>query len=184
MMMFAPKQNHGVTLVELLVALSILGILLSVGVPSFNQFSTNSRLNSYINSLHSNLALARSEAIKRNGRVVICKSSNGSSCSNSGGWNQGWIGFVDLDNDGSRDGGEEIVLTMPTLQTGYNFTGNGNVDDYISFDAQGMTKLTSGAAQAGTITLCPAAPAAGGAGRQLILSSSGRARTEKITSCS
>jgi len=73
---------------------------------------------------------------------------------------------------------------MPTLQTGYNFTGNGNVDDYISFDAQGMTKLTSGAAQAGTITLCPAAPAAGGVGRQLILGGSGRARVEKITSCS
>jgi len=56
MMMFIPKQNQGVTLVELLVTLSVLGILLSVGVPSFNQFSTNSRLNSYINSMHSNLA--------------------------------------------------------------------------------------------------------------------------------
>lgn len=184
MMMLPSKQNSGVSLIELLVTLSVFAILLSVGVPSFNQFATNSRLNSYINSMHSNLALVRSEAIKRNSRVVICKSADGSSCSNTGGWDQGWVGFVDLDNDGSRSGGEEIVLTMPALQTGYNFTGNGNVDDYISFDAQGMTKLTSGAAQAGTIMLCPAAPATGGVGRQLILSSSGRARTEKITSCS
>ncbi len=178
------NKNKGLTLVELLVTLSILGILLSVGVPSFNQFAANNRLNGYINSMHSNLALARSEAIKRNGRVAICKSADGSSCSNSGGWDQGWVGFVDPDNDGSRSGGEEIVLTMPALQTGYSFTGNGNVASYISFDAQGMTKMTNGAAQAGTITLCPEAPAAGGMGRQLILSSSGRARIEKITSCS
>ena len=176
--------SRGVTLVELMVAISVIGILMAVGVPSFNQFTTNSRLNSYVNALQSNLSLARSEAIKRNGRVVICVTSNGTSCDNSGSWDQGWIIFSDLDNDGSRDGGEELILTMPSLQTGYNFSGNGNVSSYISFDSQGMTKLTSGALQAGTITLCPAAPAAGGVGRQLILSSSGRARIDKITSCS
>lgn len=184
MMMVLNKQNRGMTLVELMVTISILGILLAVGVPSFNQFTTNSRLNSYVNAFQSNLSLARSEAIKRNARVAICTSSNGSSCNNSGGWDQGWIVFADLDNDGSRDGGEEIINTMSSLQTGYNFSGNGNVSSYISFDSQGMTKLTSGALQAGTITLCPVPPAAGGVGRQLILSSSGRARIEKITTCS
>ncbi|MCB1935235.1 MAG: GspH/FimT family protein [Nitrosomonas sp.] len=132
----------------------------------------------------SNFSLARSEAIKRNGRVVVCTSSDGSSCTNSGNWNQGWIIFSDLDNDASRDGGEDLIHAMPSLQTGYSFSGNANVSNYISFDSQGMTILTSGAMQSGTIVLCPAAPAAGGMGRQLILSSSGRARIEKITSCS
>ncbi|SFL13662.1 type IV fimbrial biogenesis protein FimT [Nitrosomonas aestuarii] len=184
MIWFFFNKNRGVTLIELLVVLSVLGILLSIGVPSFSQFTTNNRLNSYINSMYSNFALARSEAIKRNRRVVMCKSSDGANCNNSGGWDQGWIVFVDLDNNGTIGGGEEIVLTMLPLQAGYNFTGNGNVDNYISFDVQGRTKLTSGAIQAGTFTLCPAAPAVDGLGRQLILSGSGRSRVEKITSCS
>jgi len=178
------KKLHGVTLIELLVTLSVLGILIAVGVPSFNQFMTNSRLNSYVNTMLSNLSLARSEAIKRNGRVVVCTSSDGASCDNSGDWNQGWIIFADIDNDASRDDGEDLIHAMPSLQTGYSFSGNANVSNYISFDSQGMTKLTNGAMQAGTVTLCPEAPAVGGIGRQLILSSSGRARIEKITTCS
>ncbi|HNB01701.1 MAG TPA: GspH/FimT family pseudopilin, partial [Nitrosomonas sp.] len=97
---------RGVTLIELLVTLSVLSILLTIGVPSFNQFSTSSRLNSYSNTLFSHMALARSEAIKRNSRVVVCKSSDGLSCTNSGNWSQGWVVFVDLDNNANISGGE------------------------------------------------------------------------------
>ncbi|MBK7989954.1 MAG: GspH/FimT family pseudopilin [Comamonadaceae bacterium] len=34
-----------------------------------------------------------SEAIKRNSRVVLCTSSDGSTCVTSGGWQQGWTRF-------------------------------------------------------------------------------------------
>jgi type IV fimbrial biogenesis protein FimT len=174
---------RGVTLIELLVTLSVLSILLTVGVPSFNQFSTSSRLNSFSNTLFSHMTLARSEAIKRNSRVVICKSSDGLSCANSGSWSQGWIVFVDLDNNAGISGGEQILTTMSALPTGYNFSGNTNVSSYISYDGQGIPKLTSGAFQSGTITLCPTPPAAGGNGRDIIIGGSGRLRIAKITSC-
>ncbi|MDE2389063.1 MAG: GspH/FimT family pseudopilin [Betaproteobacteria bacterium] len=173
----------GVTLIELLVALSVLSILLAVGVPSFSQFSTSSRLNSYSNTLFSHLTLARSEAIKRNSRVVVCKSSDGLSCAGSGDWNQGWVVFVDLDSDANISGGEQILTTMSSLPAGYSFSGNANVSNYVSYDGQGITKLTTGAFQSGTITLCPAPPAEGGNGRYIIISSSGRLRIAKITSC-
>jgi type IV fimbrial biogenesis protein FimT len=175
---------RGVTLIELLVAMSVLTILLAVGVPSFSQFTANTRLNSYANTMFSHLALARSEAIKRNTRVVICKSPDGSTCAGSGNWNQGWIVFADLDNSGSINGGEQIITAMPALSTGFSFSGNTHVSSYISYDALGMTKLTSGGFQSGTMTLCPAAPAVAGNGREIILSSSGRSRIAKITTCS
>ncbi len=175
---------RGVTLIELLVALSVLSILLAVGVPSFSQFTTNTRLNSYTNTLFSHLSLARSEAIKRNTRVAICKSLDGSACASSGDWSQGWAVFVDLDNNASIGSGEQVIATASALPTGFSFSGNGNVSNYISYDGQGIPKLTSGGFQSGTITLCPATPAAAGSGRNVILSSSGRARTAKITTCS
>lgn len=175
---------RGVTLIELLVAMSVSAILLTVGVPSFSQFTVNTRLNSYANAMFSHLTLARSEAIKRNTRVAMCKSSDGSTCANTGDWSQGWVVFADLDNSGSISGGEQVITTMPAFSTGFSFSGNANVSNYISYDAQGMTKLTSGGFQAGTIKLCPAAPAVAGNGRNVILSSSGRSRITKITTCS
>ena len=178
------RKSYGVTLIELLVAMSILTILLAVGVPSFSQFNTNSRLSSFANTLLSHMSLARSEAIKRNARVALCKSPDNSTCASSGDWSQGWIVFVDLDNNASIGSDEQIITTMPALSTGYSFTGNANVSDYISYDGQGVPKLTSGGFQSGTITLCPAAPASSGSGRNIILSSSGRARVAKINTCS
>lgn len=183
--MIESKTNmRGVTLIELLVAMSVLTILLAVGVPSFSQFTANTQLNSYTNTLFSHMALARSEAIKRNARVALCKSANGSTCSTAGDWNQGWIVFSDSDNSGSINGDEQIITTMPALATGFSAIGNSSVSTYISYDAQGMTKLTTGAFQAGTITLCPAVPAAAGNGREIILSGSGRSRITKISTCS
>lgn len=176
---------RGVTLIELLVAMSVLTILLAVGVPSFGQFTANTRLNSYANTMFSHLALARSEAIKRNTRVVICKSPDGSTCAGSGNWNQGWIVFADLDNSGSINGGEQIIAATPALSTGFSFSGDtDDVSSYISYDALGMTKLTSGGFQFGRMTLCPAAPAVAGNGREIILFISGGSRIAKITTCS
>lgn len=176
--------NRGVTLIELLVALSVLSILLAVGVPSLNQFTVNSKLSDYANSMFAHLSLARSEAIKRDTRVVLCKSTDGATCVAAGGWDQGWIMFADPDNDGSRGNGEQLITTMPALKTGFSFSGNGNISDYVSYDMQGMPKLTSGAMQAGTFTVCPAAPAPAGSGREIVLSSSGRSRVVKILTCS
>lgn len=176
-------SNRGVTLIELLVAMSILAILLGIGVPSFSQFSTNNRLSNASNALFSSFSLARSESIKRGNRVVVCKSADGLVCSAGDDWSQGWIVFSDLDNDGAVNGGEQIIHKNPAMPAGYSFSGNANVSSYVSFDTQGMTKLTSGANQMGTLTLCPPAPAIGGSGRDIILSASGRARIVKITTC-
>lgn len=176
---------RGVTLIELLVAMSVLTVLLAVGVPSFGQFTANTQLNGYANTLFSHMALARSEAIKRNGRVALCKSADGSTCATAGNWDQGWIVFADSDNNGNVNGGEQIITTMPALSPGFSAIGNSNVSSYISYDAQGMTKLASSEAfQAGRITLCPTAPAPAGNGREIILSGSGRSRIAKISTCS
>ena len=180
----ANRKNRGVTLIELLVGISILSILLSVGVPSFSQFSTNNRLSSSSNVLFSSFSLARSESIKRGSRVVVCKSADGLVCTVAGDWSQGWIVFSDLDNSGTKDGGEQITHKSPAMPAGYSFTGNGNVSDYVSFDTQGAIKLVGGGFQSGTFRLCPPDPAiVSGNGREIILSASGRARTVKVTDC-
>ncbi len=176
--------SQGMTMIELLVTLSVLAILLAIGVPAFNQFVVSSRLTAYSSDIFSALFLARSEAIKRNGRVVLCKSVDGQTCASAGSWNQGWIVFADPNNNASRDAGELIVHTMSALQNGYTLDGNSLISSYVSYDSQGMTQQTSGAFQTGTFTLCPPAPAASGQGWTIVVSASGRPRASRITSCS
>jgi type IV fimbrial biogenesis protein FimT len=66
----------GFTLIELMVGVAVLAIALGVGVPSMSEFIKNSRLAAHTNDLLTSLHLARTEAIKRNARVTLCKSAN------------------------------------------------------------------------------------------------------------
>ncbi len=91
----------GLTLVELMITLAIAGILIATAAPSMREFIQNNRSATQINELQATLNLARSEAIKRNTGITVCKSSNGSSC--SGDWQDGWIVFIDSNFDGAVD---------------------------------------------------------------------------------
>src|SRR4030067_1077024 len=100
----------GFTLIELMVTLAVGAILLSVAVPSFSTMIMNNRLITQTNDFVTALNIARSEAIKRSGRVTMCKSNDNTACDISAtGWVQGWIIFVDSDNDAQADAGEELV---------------------------------------------------------------------------
>ena len=61
-------------------ALSIMGILIAIGAPSFNDYNRNSRTLAAQNDLVTALNLARSEAVQRSLRVSVCASSDGASC--------------------------------------------------------------------------------------------------------
>lgn len=87
------RRSHGFTMIELMVTLVVLGILLGVGIPSFNTIMLNSRTSGLANDLTSAINLARSEAVKRSAQVTVCPSGNTGdvSPSCSGTWSDGWI---------------------------------------------------------------------------------------------
>ncbi|MBK8507287.1 MAG: GspH/FimT family pseudopilin [Candidatus Competibacteraceae bacterium] len=169
---------RGFTLVELLLTVALIVTLVTLGIPSLQSTSHNSRLITVVNDFIGALNLTRSEAIKRGVRVTLCKSNNGMACANSGGYEQGWIVFIDLNNNAVVDANETIIRIFAALpgRTSMTLTGNRPVSEYVSFIATGMTQLVSGAFQAGTLTLC-APPKA----RRIVINSVGRVRTEEAT---
>ncbi len=177
-------QQRGITLVELLTVIAVLGILLAGAIPSLGAMVDSATLSSQSNMFLSSLHLARSEAIKRNSRVTLCKSADGLACTEAGGWHQGWIVFQDANNNGAKDGGEAVIYQAQALPASFRLVGNLNVAKYVSFIATGGTKLATGAFQAGTLTLCRQSAPAGEA-RQIVINSAGRPRVQKaeVTVC-
>ena len=62
-------RTRGFTLLELIISVTVAGILAAIAVPSFQGIIANARTRSTAESFNLALQLARSEAIKRNARV-------------------------------------------------------------------------------------------------------------------
>lgn len=174
----------GMTLMELLVTLSIAAILLTIAIPAFDSMLQRNRLATLANDLLTNLHLSRGEATRRNARVVLCKSSDGVACTNSGHWGQGWIVFHDVNNNAQIDDGEEILRAHASIASNLVLKGNTPVENYVSYAAMGGARLVSGAFQAGTLTLCQQSTESSEA-RKLVISATGRPRvlTTTVAAC-
>jgi len=145
------QAQKGFTLIELMLTVFVAAILLSVAVPSFITMVENNSLASQINQFSAALNLARSEAVKRGRRIVLCRSSIvNNTCATAGGYEQGWIVFVDNDADGQRDLApvEELLRVSEGLKQGYSLRGNNNFVSRITFEPSGN------ASQAGRFVLC------------------------------
>jgi type IV fimbrial biogenesis protein FimT len=145
-------KTRGVTLIELIIAVAVLAILITVAAPSFREISLRNRATSIANSLLADLALARNEAVKtaRMGYV-----------SSRGNWRSGWIVWVDANGNGSRDDDEPILRQQDavededadasnqfTVQTLSGFSGGGSVSA-IGFAPLGQLRVPDDGARIG-----------------------------------
>lgn len=187
----ANSPEHGVTLIELMVVLAISAILLAVGVPMFSTFVDRNRVATEVNELIADLALTRSEALARRGRVILCLSGSPSAASATCSaaatdWDSGWIVFVDSTTGGTSfqrdpaDANEAVIRayarTSPiTVRVNAALAG-------LSVTADGTVWLLDGAPLstlgAGTEPLrFDFAGSDNGNRRSVCLSTTGRART-------
>lgn len=111
--MITRSAQRGFTLVELMVTVTVMGILLTIAAPNFSDMLNTNRVQSQIRELYSQLSYARSEAVSRGRMVTICHSSNAASC--GGTWSDGLITCIDTNLDGSCGVGETILRKYSEL---------------------------------------------------------------------
>jgi len=121
------KGNTGFTLLELMIGIAITGILVAVAVPSFTAMMKSNEGSSDANQLLTVLTIARSEAIRRNQTVQICKSKTASASSPvcdgtaAENWSEGVLMWVDQNSDGAITK-NEVLQTLIPLSTASTIT--------------------------------------------------------------
>lgn len=90
------KKENAFTLMELMVVIAIGAILATIAVPSFINMMERNRVSAQARDVISAFNLARAEAITRGNTVSVCTSNNGTGCSGSTNWANGWIVFSEL----------------------------------------------------------------------------------------
>lgn len=148
-----PHNNQrGFTLTELLTALAVAAIGLSLAAPGFQEVTSNSRRATSINSLVSTLHRARNEAVTRNQQVTVCPSDNGISCGAGAAWSDGWIAFPDPDQDRQVSGDEQVLVAGPGVQ--HLNIDSEEFDDFIVFRPSGRIMVDAVDENSGQITFC------------------------------
>jgi len=138
-----------------MITLVVMSVAMAVAVPGFRYLNNSSRITAPANELVAGLQLARAAAVRRNARVVLCGSSNGTGCAGGSNWD-GWIVFADTDSDNTADAGEEILMTYTvqapaTLQSSAAMTAG-----TLVFRSDGFARDTAGALLQATVRACVA----------------------------
>jgi type IV fimbrial biogenesis protein FimT len=135
-------MKHGIrgfTLIEMMTALMVLGILFAMALPSFRDLTRSNRVSAGANDLVTALAIARSEALHQSINVSVCASTNGTSCvavaAGTTDWTTGWIAFTDTGTAGTVDGTDAILQKWTALTGDTRLNGSAS---YIGYTTTGM----------------------------------------------
>ena len=152
----------GFSLIELLISLSILGILVSIALPGFRSLLLASEVRGVTTELRSALDLARAEAIRRATTVTVAKAASSK-------WADGWNLFVNPGGSATYTGASPQVLirAFPASPRAADLTDGISNTATISFNGTGRPSGFSNA----TVQICDNA---GQGCRRIVLSTEGR----------
>ncbi len=110
---FSAQKNKGVTFFELLITLSIVGILGLKALPSMNDFTSKERRVTSINKMIATIRFTRTLALTKQKVVTLCPTTNEKNC--LGDWNQPLMIFIDLNKDRLRQNNEPLLKKLPAI---------------------------------------------------------------------
>lgn len=155
-------KPQGFTLIEQLIALSILAIVLALGIPSLSEQIKNSHTKAAMHDLLHAIETTRTLAVSTNKRTVLLATDED--------WTKGWKLFIDTDGNSELNEVEAVKLENQGL-TEVKADPNTHVKKHVIFIGTGEVS------QVGTIKICPKAA---GTGYALVISRGGRTRVKAL----
>ena len=156
--------NSGFTLLETLIATTIVAILLMVSMPSFTTFYSNQRLIGAAEQVFNHLQQARTESVTRGQTVYVNFSASGTTT-----WTYGMSSITsscDLTKTAATDTGACVIVVNDGDATVHGVNGGSDTGDLVlyrfaSTDYDGVSMSVSGVTQFAFSALRGMAAAAG-----------------------
>lgn len=165
------RRSEGFTLLEVLIALAIMVMLVTFGVPSFSSFYSGQRVIGAAEQIYNHLQQARTEAVTRNTTVYVNFTGSGSTT-----WSYGMSSInsgCDLTKTAATDAGACVMVVDDGDGSVYGIGGSTDTGDLVlnrftSADYSGVTmtiasfssgsnqfvlSATRGTSTSGTVTL-------------------------------
>lgn len=146
------RGSRGFTLIELMVVIAIAAVLVMIAAPSLRRMSLSNTISSNVNVYMSDMRFARSEAVRRGGAVVMCRSDDpeaGTPACGTGagpnnmGWASGWIIFHDLNNSGQFAGEDELLRVQVPISAINSIAEANGGSTAFSFTATGRLRSST-----------------------------------------
>ena len=126
---------------EAMITVAIISILSSIATPSFQSYVSSHQTAKIASDLFADLRNLRQLSISGANNVVVCASSNESTClpdaTKAKNWTIGWIAFLDLNQNNQRDSATEDILILQTTVTDGDVLYSGGA--VLTFDYHGET---------------------------------------------
>lgn len=158
--------TRGFTLIEALVALTLISLLVSLGLPAMTELIRSHQLRTASHTLHISFNQARQASVTNRVPVLVDNQH--------GNWSSGWRVYADQNDNARWDEGEPVLAEVGPQPKGLIIKGNAPVRRYVRYVPTGRTSMASGAFQAGTLVLCHTDGKA--RVRKLVISATGRVR--------
>lgn len=135
-----PTAPRGLSLIETMVALAILGSLVAMAAPSFARISERYKVGGVQTALETALHEARIEAVNRNRSVTVRRLTGCPEATAPGDWRCGWETFVDGNRNRQRDPGEPRLALQAPIQ-GHRILLQGPDPDSLTYSPLGRTEV-------------------------------------------
>ena len=118
-------RQLGITLVEVMLTLSLLGITLTFVLPHAQSLVLQHRIIATLNSASAHLQFAKHYAITHMVDVSICPTTDYTQCSND--WSQSKMMFVDNNTNGAREASEPLLRSWQIATSGVQMSSSVNI---------------------------------------------------------
>lgn len=171
--MHVMKRSAGFTLVEMIIAVAILGIMAAIAMPSFSTFIRNAQIRSAVENMQAGLNLARSEALRRNTRVSLWMVNGiSATCARSASGTSWVVSLADPAGKCNIVSSETVAPQLVQSRSGSDgtgtvgvsaVTGGGAASSCITFNGFGQVEAacTGGGTPVARVVFAPAAATAG-----------------------
>jgi type IV fimbrial biogenesis protein FimT len=142
------NRQAGMSLIELMIGIAVLGILLALGAPTFSRWTQSSQIRNAAEAIHNGLMLARAEAVRRNTAVrfqLVTTTTGACALSDTG---ANWVVSLDSPVGACADAPSDnvaprIVQVRSAADGSRNAAVNAHGVSLITFDGSGQASVAA-----------------------------------------